>query len=160
MDIMHATVWFLTNVATPLLAPLALLPLAFLHRRYRGRIRMLVYRSVKDGQLLWTVIAMCAAAMYDAGHHLQDLLSSDSASKSDASVALAVIGWHSLVMLLSAVIVLLGALEALESDEAYEKGKKNLPIATPVGFNMILMVSVGLAIVTAITFSATHVWAD
>lgn len=67
MDLLHAGMWSLTNVVTPLFAPIGLLPLAFLHSRYRGGTGTLVYRSVKDGQLLWTVIAMCATAMYEAG---------------------------------------------------------------------------------------------
>lgn len=160
MDFTHAAMWFLTNVAAPLLAPIALLPLASLYSRYRGRIGALVYRSVKDGQLFWTVIAMCAAAMYEAGRHLHLLLSKGLASASDATIALASIGWHSVFMLLSSVLVLLGALDAFEHEgrAVPRRVKKNIG-ATARG-NVMLIVSIIAAVMTAISFTATRFWAE
>ncbi|TFW11325.1 hypothetical protein E4L96_22210 [Massilia arenosa] len=160
MDFPHAAMWFLTNVATPLLAPIALLPLATLHSRYRGRIGALVYRSVKDGQLFWTVIAMCTAAMYEAGRHLNVLLGKGLASTSDATIALTSIGWHSVFMLLSSVFVLLGALEADEHQRNSGRRRVNSRDEHFARRNVFLITSIGAAAVTAVTFTATHFWAE
>lgn len=50
--------WLLLNVAVPLLAPIALLPLLGARRRYAGQVKALLRGTLGDGQLFWTVIAM------------------------------------------------------------------------------------------------------
>ena len=49
----------LVNVAVPIFAPIAVFPLLSVSVKYRGRVRELIMRSVRAGQLFWTVIAMC-----------------------------------------------------------------------------------------------------
>jgi hypothetical protein len=56
--------WFVFNVALPLGAPLALLPLVRVPSFYRAHRGNVVWCALKDGQLLWAVIPMSASACY------------------------------------------------------------------------------------------------
>ena len=56
--------WFVFNVAIPLLAPLALLPLAKLPYFFREQSHGIVRRAIEGGQLLWAAIPMSASACY------------------------------------------------------------------------------------------------
>src|SRR5476649_2236471 len=70
MEFFKILAWLLLNVAVPLLAPIALLPLLGASKTYHDSVRTLVRRSLQEGQLFWTVIAMCAAACYEAAGHV------------------------------------------------------------------------------------------
>lgn len=162
MDFVHNMIWFLMGVAAPLLAPIALLPVARVHGRYRGKIKTLLYRSVKEGQLLWTVIAMCTSAMYEAGAHLQKLLHENSADVSEITISLTAIGWHVLVMLVSSLAVLMGTLEAFDQEQAAQAQKAAQGTAElgSSGPPLVMYVSIVISIITAVTFTVTHIWAD
>jgi hypothetical protein len=56
--------WFVFNVAIPLFAPLALLPLLLVADPHPERHAGIVRFAVKDGQLLWAVIPMSASACH------------------------------------------------------------------------------------------------
>jgi hypothetical protein len=59
--------WLLSNVAVPIFAPIALLPLLNFSLAYREIAGDVLRGTVQHGQLLWTVIAMSAAACYELG---------------------------------------------------------------------------------------------
>lgn len=97
--------WFVFNIAIPLLAPLALLPLVKIPRALRQRSRGVVMRTIQNGQLLWAAIPMSASACYLLAQHL-GLAGARSQwmwTALTAQVALIVY---------AAVLVLLGAVEA------------------------------------------------
>lgn len=97
--------WFVFNIAIPLLAPLALLPLIKIPRALRQRSRGVVMRAVQNGQLLWAAIPMSASACYLLAQHLgiNDIRNQWMWTALTAHVALIVF---------AAVLVLLGAVEA------------------------------------------------
>lgn len=160
MEYLGAGTWVLMNVIVPLMAPSALLPFAGLNRRYRGQVRKLVFRSLKDGQLLWTVIAMCTSAMYDSARHVQALLIRDRATVAEASIAFAVIGWHGIVLLAAAMAVLMGALDGIESPTRREHGRDSRAADERESTPWLMRISGILAVATCLTYTATHLWAD
>lgn len=58
--------WFFISIAVPLLAPVVLLPLMRFSTTFRAKSDRVLFRSIRDGQLLWTVIAMSAASCHAA----------------------------------------------------------------------------------------------
>ena len=63
--------WLIVNVAMPLLLPVLgiifLWPLP-LEARYKARLKLIA--TVKDGQLCWGVVGLCAALMYELWTYL------------------------------------------------------------------------------------------
>lgn len=98
--------WFLVNIAVPLLAPLALLPLAKLPNFFREHSRGVLRRAIEHGQLLWAALPMSASACYmlsgvvgGSGPHRHHL-------------AAAYLGAHICVIALSAAGIVLGTMES------------------------------------------------
>ncbi|HAT31527.1 MAG TPA: hypothetical protein DCW29_11935 [Janthinobacterium sp.] len=147
------------NTAVPLLAPIALLPLLGVSKTYRGKVKIVIMRSLQEGQLFWTVIAMCAAACYEAAGHLEEL-SGQAGAQSGATVAWIAIGWHVVIIIASSVLVLLGTMDAInEAPPATAAEKLDAP-QTDAAAPMIMVVSVWMSAVSAISFGATHLWAS
>lgn len=98
--------WFVFNIAIPLLAPLALLPLLKIPRALRQRSRGVVMRTMQNGQLLWATIPMSASACYALAQHL----GIDALRSQWMWTALTA---HVALIVYAAVLVLLGAVEAI-----------------------------------------------
>lgn len=168
MDFLKGVGWFLVNVAVPLLGPIALLPLLGLRKKYKGRVKKILLRAVQEGQLCWTVIAMCVAACYEASG---DINGAPEHADINAIVRVVAITWHVLMIVGSATVVMFGAEDA-EDELLYRhsaEGRKAL--AEVIAANQetldqvdeprpIMKASVIMAVATAITFLATHIWAS
>nr|WP_315596532.1 hypothetical protein [uncultured Cupriavidus sp.] len=63
-DVIELFGWFVFNVAIPLFAPFALLPLVLLSHPVCSCRESIFRLAVKDGQLLWAVIPMSAGGCY------------------------------------------------------------------------------------------------
>ncbi|WGS50244.1 hypothetical protein LFL96_01665 [Paraburkholderia sp. D15] len=100
--------WALFNVAVPILAPLALLPLLGFSRFYQRASKGAAMRSMRDGQLLWVVISMCASACYEIGRAL-----SSASSDGVRAAMFAGLVWHGVFIVASAVIVSFGVADAM-----------------------------------------------
>lgn len=148
MELIKFLGWFLLNVGVPLLAPIALLPLLGAGRTHRGRIKTLIRWSVRDGQLYWPVIAMCAAACYEAA----GLLGNIAADRNTHSAAIAWIAivWHVLIIVAASVLVTVGTSDAMS--EAPGKTENTL---TP-----LVLISIAGSILTSISYSVTHLLAS
>ncbi|WLI89055.1 hypothetical protein Q4S45_20500 [Massilia sp. R2A-15] len=144
------------NVAVPLLAPIALLPLLGLGKKHRGRVRELIMRSLQEGQLFWTVIAMCAAASYEAAVHLGELKGTFSEISLGTTVAWTAILWHMVIVVISSVLVLLGTMDAAD-EEVHEASV--IAASGTAQAPRIMVVSIWMSLATAVSFTATHVWA-
>lgn len=70
VDVSHLLSWLLLTIVVPLIAPVALLPLLALSRRFRHRARELLHRSIREAQLCWTAIALSAAVLYETADKL------------------------------------------------------------------------------------------
>lgn len=145
--------WLLLNVAVPLLAPIALLPLLGASKTYHDSVRATVRRSLQEGQLFWTVIAMCAAACYEAAGYV----AAPEYMEISRVVTSFVIGWHVMVIVASSVLVLFGAIDALENgrDRAVQQTSK--VVGPPP---RIMVLSIRLSAITAFTYSVTHILAN
>lgn len=147
MEFLKFLAWLLLNVGVPLLAPIALLPLLFASEKYCGDVKTLIRRSLQDGQLFWAVIAMCATACYEAAGQAANSPSLDTA-RATMWLALAL---HVVIIIASSVLVLLGAIDA-EGRSTRATGSDGPP--------RIMVISIWMAAVTAVSFSMTHLWAD
>lgn len=97
--------WFLINIAVPLLAPLALLPLARLPLFFREHGRGILRRAIEHGQMLWAALPMSASACY----MLTGVLGH---SHPDRYLSLAYLSAHICTIALSAAGIVLGAMES------------------------------------------------
>jgi len=153
MEFFKILAWLLLNVAVPFLAPIALLPLLGASKTYHDSVRTLVRRSLQEGQLFWTVIAMCAAACYEAAGHVPKP-EYEAISKVFTSV---VIGWHVVIIVVSSVLVLLGAIDAAR-DELRGAAQQASKVVGPPP--RIMVISIWLSAITAFTYSVTHILAN
>ena len=97
--------WFLFNIAIPLLAPLALLPLIKLPYFFRKYSRGIVMRAIEHGQMLWVAIPMSASACYLLAQQL-------GKTTANQDVMWMVMCAHIVVIVFAAGLVLLGAMES------------------------------------------------
>ena len=123
--------WFVFNVAIPLLAPLALLPLAKVPHFFREESHGIVRRAIEGGQLLWAAIPMSASACY----LLASALDESHWNRQTMWIGIAM---HVFLIVFADVLVLLGAMEA----SAAVTRPRNRP-------NWVLRISVCLTIVSA-----------
>ncbi|MBA5606915.1 hypothetical protein H3H36_16280 [Duganella sp. FT3S] len=153
MELLKFLAWLLLNIGVPLLAPIALLPLLFASKLHQGNVGRLIHRSLQEGQLFWTVIALCAAACYEAAGHVACGEDPDT-SKVIISIA---VGWHVLIIVGSSVLVLLGAIDAVAetADRAAQAA-----VEAEGGMSRVMIVSIWMSVLVAISFSATHLWAE
>jgi hypothetical protein len=89
IDLLAYLSWLLANVAIPIFAPVALLPLLSFSLAYRGVAAVALKAAVRHGQLFWTVIAMCSAACYELG----GALAGANSASSRALIWIALV-WH------------------------------------------------------------------
>lgn len=108
---------------------------------------MLLKWAIQDGQLYWPVIAMCAAACYEAA----GVVAPPSLARNADNIALAwvAIAWHVLVIVISSVLVTVSTTDAT----VMAKNRKTEKL-TPV-----VLLSIVASAATAITFPATHLLA-
>ncbi|MHA4870427.1 hypothetical protein ACXZ1M_22300 [Duganella sp. PWIR1] len=144
MEWLQFLAWAFVYIAIPIFAPIALLPLLAIGRRFRSSAHAVVYNAVKNGQLLWVAIAMSAGTCYEIGVYLEH-----------ASVSGRAYGWIGLAtgiffMVFSAVLVMLGAIDGL--DEEFDAKS-----AEP---SRILVISVLLTTAAAMLLGFAHYFID
>jgi hypothetical protein len=136
--------WFLLNVGVSLLAPIALLPLLGTGRQHRGKVKVLLKWALRDGQLFWPVIAMCAAACYESAGIWELAV---AARNSDlAALAWGAIGWHVLIIIGSSVLVTISTTDATT---AYDREDDDV-------LSPLVLISIVVSVVTAVSYSAVH----
>lgn len=155
MDFSRFFGWLLLNVAIPLLAPIAIFPLLGAGKKYRGRVSALILRAVRGGQLFWTAIAMCAAASYESAVYMSELKGDESSL--GRTIAWTAITWHITIIIISSVLIVLATMEATDEEDRTamlqsRQGVHQVP--------QITVVSVWISIATAVSFTATHLWAS
>ncbi|MGF6763470.1 hypothetical protein P3T24_003796 [Paraburkholderia sp. GAS33] len=135
--------WLLSNIAVPILAPIALLPLLNFSLAYREIAGDVLKVALQHGQLFWTVIAMSAAACYELGCALDQPMF--ASSRSWIWIGLV---WHTAFIVGSSVVVVFGAADARKyfsaADSAGAPGR------------LLLWSSVVATAIVATTFSISH----
>lgn len=160
MDVGRFVGWLLLNIGVPILAPIALLLLLGLTKKYRYRVRELVGRSIGEGQLFWTIIAMCAAATYEAAVHIGEIRAS-SESGGDTTVSWFALGWHVLFIIISVILLSLHTMEAEDEGRADSQHSASEQVGSKEAIHegsRIVQFSIGMAVVTAVSFTGTHLW--
>lgn len=155
MDFSRFFGWLLVNVAIPILAPIALFPLLSVGTKSRGRVRELIIWSVRGGQLFWTVIAMCAAASYEAAVYMSELKGEEVSF--GRTIAWTAIAWHIATIVISAVLIVLRTMEA--TDEKVHAATSQAPEDVDQA-PQIVVLSIWMLVATAVSFTATHLWAS
>ncbi|RKE25760.1 hypothetical protein B0G76_7316 [Paraburkholderia sp. BL23I1N1] len=95
------------NVGVPVFAPIALLPLLSFSRLYRHASKGIATRAIRDGQLPWVVISMCASACYEIGCAL-----GEASTNLTLSFMLAGLIWHVLFIVAASVLVSFAAADS------------------------------------------------
>lgn len=142
-ELLAHTSWLLSNVAVPILAPVALLPLLNFSRAYREVAGDVLRAALQHGQLFWTVIAMCAAACYELGCALDQ--PTFASSRTWIWVGLV---WHTAFIVGSSVVVVFGAADARKYFSTTENA------GSPD--RLLLWSSVVATALVATTFSVSH----
>lgn len=140
MDTLQFIAWILVHIAIPILAPIALLPLLAVSRTFRSSANGVVYNAVKNGQLLWVAIALCAGACYEMGAYLEH------ATTVGHAFAWTGLFFCMFLITISAVLVMLGAIDGL--DDSFDARK-----AEP---SRIMIFSILLTAASAVTFGCAH----
>lgn len=135
--------WLLSNVAVPILAPIALLPLLNFSRAYREVAGDVLKAALQHGQLFWTVIAMSAAASYELGRALDQPMF--ASSRSWIWVGLV---WHMAFIVGSSVVVVFGAADARKYFDTTD--------SAGVSDRKLVWGSVLATAIIATTFSISH----
>lgn len=143
VDFLIRLSWLFFNVAVPVFAPVALLPLLNFSRYYRHAARGITRRSIQDGQLFWVVISMCASACYEIGNAL-----SEAPTHSTLVLMLAALLWHVLFIVAASVLVCLGAADAAVRP-ARHAGEQERD-------SWLMWFSMLITVIVAVSFSASH----
>lgn len=104
---------------------------------------MLIKWSVQDGQLYWPVIAMCSAACYEAATAIE--LPGGGADAAKTATAWLALAWHVVLIVVSSVLVTISTMDATTTHDECDSTVSPL-----------VLLSIILAMATAITYSATH----
>lgn len=107
-------VWICINLVVPILGPIFLLVLLKASRGSDDINGQIVFYALKDGAMFWTVIAMSAGAIYDAGFAISDRQNLADSEKVGAWVSIA---WHFLAIIGSSVLVLLGTMDTVRAPQ-------------------------------------------
>lgn len=132
--------WILVNLAVPLLTPVLVLWLLRLSKKKSQQYPDIIFEALRYGALYWSVFGMCAAAIYDA-------LGKASTETWSGFMAGVSITWHIFLIGVSIVMVLLGAMDAIDESTGANDGKPDRGMYAS---------SIWAAAVAAVTYGATH----
>jgi hypothetical protein len=140
MDLLQFLAWAVVHIGVPIFAPIALLPLLGVTRTFRQSARGVVYNAVKNGQLLWIVIAMSSEGCYELAGYLE------SAASNGRELAWTGLGSHVFLIVMSAVLVMLGAIDGLNESADVKDAR----------LSRIMLLSILVATVSAFIFAEAH----
>ena len=135
--------WLFFNIGVPVFAPLALFPLLSFSRFYQRASKGISGRAIRDGQLLWVVISMCASACYEIGSAL-----SEASTNSALALMLAGLLWHVLFIVAASILVSFAAADAA-SRHAYDTGEETAD-------RRVMWLSLLMTVIVASSFSVSH----
>jgi hypothetical protein len=140
MESLQFLAWAIVHICIPIFAPVALLPLLGVARTFRASAKGIVYNAIKNGQLLWTGIAMSAGACYELAGYLEH-----ATTHGRAFAWICLMGCI-FIMTISAVLVMLGAIDGLNENAEQESAKPS----------RIMIVSFLLTTASAVIFGGAH----
>jgi hypothetical protein len=135
--------WLFFNIGVPALGPIALLPLLSFSRSYRHTSKGIAARSIREGQLLWVVISMCASACYEIGCAL-----GEAPTRGTLALMLAGMLWHVVFIVVASVLVSFGAADSRRRPNYRGRDAKQE--------GMLMWPSVVMTAMVAASFAASH----
>jgi hypothetical protein len=146
---MNLFFWMLLNLAVPVTGPI--LTLALVAPAYGWRVASaMIAASVKDGQLFWCAIGLCAAAIYEAVTALEQ------GSRETSMLALAVVAFCGLAFCCS-IAVMAGLLKVRQngSRTVIVDGQTELAVGT---FSRgAIGMSIFMNCLAAVLFAGLHI---
>lgn len=140
MESFQFLAWVVVHIGVPIFAPIALLPLLGIGQTFRTSSNGVLYNAIKNGQLLWIAIAMSASCCYELAGYLEH------ASPTGRAFAWSCLGVSIFIITISAVLVMLGAIDGL-GENGENPGKK---------LSRIMVVSFLLTTASALVFGGAH----
>jgi len=144
MESLRFAAWFTVHIIVPIFAPVALLPLLRLGVTFRRSARGIVSGALRDGQLFWVVITMCAEAGYELAGFFEH------ATPVGRAFAWAGLFAVITISILSSALLLVGAIDSLDEGARQRAGIRS----------KIMQLSVGATAVVSILFSVIHLLAQ
>ncbi|AXF06719.1 hypothetical protein CUJ91_01510 [Paraburkholderia graminis] len=143
IEFLSRSSWLFFNIGVPALGPIALLPLLSFSRSYRQTSKGIAARSIRDGQLLWVVISMCASACYEIGCAL-----GDAPTRGTLALVLAGLLWYVGFIVVASILVSFGAADSTRRPGYRRRdGKQEGTLMWP---------SLVMTAVVAASFAASH----
>jgi hypothetical protein len=140
MEPLQFFAWVVVHIGVPIFAPIALLPLLGIGRTFRSSATSVLHNAIKNGQLLWIAIAMSASCCYELAEYLENALPTARA------FAWSCLGISIVIITISAVLVMLGAIDGLDENGELRSAKPS----------RIMVVSSLLTTASAVLFGGAH----
>jgi hypothetical protein len=147
---MNLLFWTLLNLGVPIIGPIFTLALVAPTHGLRVA-RALIAASVKDGQLFWCAIGLCAAAIYEAVTALE------RGSAGVPMLELGIAGFCFAAFTCS-VVVMLVSIKAHQERETRAILPKHAVFTAEARSRRTMGVSIAATLVVAICFSVLHVY--
>lgn len=151
---MNAFFWWLLNIGVPIAGPILMLGL-FAVTHGKALARLLIYESIKGGQLLWSAIAISAAAVYESTTALE------RGAGPTALLELAIVAFLMIGFACSMLVMLVTLKQHDDRSIAFPRrsGSAALwprPADHALSENATVSASVGLTAGAALLFGALH----
>lgn len=141
--------WLLLNLCAPIAGPPFTLALAAFAYGYRAAWHLIV-DSIKDGQLLWTAMALAASAIYEAIVALE---------RRGAAPALELaITAFSLLAFACSVVVMSATTSAHNAEEIRQKGPRRTQRMDVPPPGRVIGISIALLSIVATGFMTLHLY--
>jgi hypothetical protein len=147
---MNLFFWLLRNLAVPIVGPVFML--ALVAPAYGWRVaRAMIGSSVKDGQLFWCAIGLCAAAIYEA------VVAVEQGGGKGAVLALGIVGFCVLAFICS-VVVTMALLKARQDGSAIVVGDGQARFVAGTFSRGAIATSIVSTCLAASLFAALHIY--
>ncbi|WP_233801208.1 hypothetical protein [Paraburkholderia sp. HP33-1] len=146
---MNLFFWMLLNLAVPIAGPI--FTLAMVAPAYGRRVaRAMIASSVKDGQLFWCAIGLCAAAIYEAVTALEQ------GSRETPMLALGIVGFCGLAFACS-IAVMAGLLKGWQEGLGADFGDRQTGFVVGRFSRGVIATSIFSICIAAILSAALHI---
>jgi hypothetical protein len=146
---MNLFFWTLLNLGVPVAGPIFTLALVVPVRGWRVA-KTLIAASVKDGQLFWCAIGLCAAAIYEAVTALEQ------GSPEASMLAFSIVGFSGLAFVCS-IIVTIGLLDVRHDESGADVGDAQAEFVSGAFSRAAIGVSVSITCLVIFLFAGLHI---
>ncbi|SMG24037.1 hypothetical protein [Paraburkholderia susongensis] len=147
---MNLFFWMLLNLAVPIAGPI--FTLALVAPAYGRRVAtMLIAASVKDGQLFWCAIGLCAAAIYETVTALEQ------GSRQTSLLALGIVSFCGLAFC-SSIVVMASLLNVRRDGPGAGIGERQTEWVVGKFSHTAIGMSIFIVCLVALLFAVLHIY--